>query len=214
VLLPHELLDRAVEVLGAHVVPAAAPGAVDEQVLPAAAAAQQPAHQPVHPRVGQPQGALDAALGEVLELHRAPAQADVVAPQRGQPERALLVAVAGRVLVAAGPEHTDVEHPHPAREHPLLRQPARVEAAHHLRADVGHPAAQVEHPLVLHEVAGGAPQVVVAVLAAPAASVPTAWMCPVGSGEIQTSRHAGGMTRALSRATTSGSVIGRPSSSR
>src|SRR6187200_2194000 len=35
----------------------------------------------------------------------------------------------------------------------------------------------------------------------PASSTPTAWMCPFGKGQIQTSFHAGGMTRPLTRST-------------
>ena len=48
----------------------------------------------------------------------------------------------------------------------------------------------------------------------PAASVPTAWMWPCGSGLIHTSCQAGGITSALTRAIPAGSVIGAPDSSR
>jgi hypothetical protein len=44
--------------------------------------------------------------------------------------------------------------------------------------------------------------------------MPVAWMWPKGSGEIQTSRQAGGMTSAVIRATISASVIRSPFSSR
>ena len=37
----------------------------------------------------------------------------------------------------------------------------------------------------------------------PASSVPTTWMCPLGAGQIHTCSHAGGITRALHRATSS-----------
>jgi len=48
----------------------------------------------------------------------------------------------------------------------------------------------------------------------PAASVPTAWMWPLGYGQIQTLFQAGGMTSSSMRDKVSGSVAGVPSASR
>src|SRR5436305_277415 len=44
--------------------------------------------------------------------------------------------------------------------------------------------------------------------------MPVAWMWPIGSGQIHTSSHAGGIARATIRSITSGSVTRLPSSSR
>ena len=64
-------------------------------------------------------------------------------------------------------------------------------------ADVGQLVADLQHPLVLGGVPLEPPLVVVAVLPPPAASVPTAWMCPLGHGQIQTSFQAGGIASGL-----------------
>ncbi len=45
----------------------------------------------------------------------------------------------------------------------------------------------------------------------PLASMPMAWMWPMGCGEIHTSVHAGGMARSRIRASVSGSVTRLPS---
>jgi hypothetical protein len=55
------------------------------------------------------------------------------------------------------------------------------------------------------------PQGVVAVLAPPAESVPTAWMCPRPSLQIQTSCQASGMTRLRILASSAASVTGAES---
>jgi hypothetical protein len=45
----------------------------------------------------------------------------------------------------------------------------------------------------------------------PAASVPTAWICPFGYGQIHTFFQAGGITRSLMRCRVAASVTGTPS---
>ena len=91
----------------------------------------------------------------------------MLAAQRGQAERAVLVVVAGGVLLAAGPEHAEVEHPHAGGQHPVPGQARLGQPVDHGGPHVGQAAAQVQHPVVLHPVPGRPPVVVVAVLAAP-----------------------------------------------
>ena len=88
-------------------------------------------------RVAQREGAGDVALGRVGEQHRAALEAHVLAAQGREPERAVLVVVAGRVLLAAGAEDPDVQHPHRAGEHPVSAQARLAEPPDDLLAHVG-----------------------------------------------------------------------------
>ena len=90
----------------------------------------------------------------------------MLAAQGRQAEGAVLVVVAGRVLLAAGAEHPDVEHPDGGGEHPVPAQARLAEPPDDLVADVAELGAQRQHAVVLDHVAGPAPLVVVAVLAA------------------------------------------------
>jgi hypothetical protein len=168
----------------------------------------------VQQRVLQRDRPRHAALRRVGEQHRAALERDVLAAQGGQAERAVLVVVAGRVLLAARSEHAEVQHPHPAREHPVAAEARLAEPRDDLGADIHQPTAQREHPVVLLAVAGGAPLVVVAVLPPPGGVRADRLDVPFGSGEIHTSCQAGGITSDLIRAITSGSVIGAPDASR
>ena len=66
----------------------------------------------------------------------------MLAAQRGQPERAVLVVVARRVLLPAGTEHADVEHPDAAGEYAVAAEPRHLEPADDLGAHVAEPRAR------------------------------------------------------------------------
>ena len=63
----------------------------------------------------------------------------MLAAQCGQAERAVLVVVARGVLLAAGPEHAEVEHPHAGGQHPVPAQARLGQPADDLGADLGQP---------------------------------------------------------------------------
>jgi hypothetical protein len=129
-----------------------------------------------------------AALRGVLEHDDVTIDADVLAAHRGEAERAVVLGV----LLAADPEEAEVEQPERAGQHAVAGQAVLGEVLVDLLTRAGQPVGHGENPLVLLGITLLAPRVVVAVLAPPAASVPNAWMCPFGHGQIQTSCQAGG----------------------
>src|SRR4051812_28525154 len=113
--VPEVLLDVLVDVGGRHVAPDAVLVLVGEQLLPWPLAPREGRDDRIDLGVGQPQGALDAGLGDVVEGDAAvPVDGDVFAPDRREAEGAVLLGV----VLPADPEEPEVEQPERARQHP------------------------------------------------------------------------------------------------
>jgi len=142
-------------------------GPVGKQILPAATAPKQGAHDRVQGRVVQGDRLIDAALGRVPQLDGVAPQPHVLTAHRSQAEAALVRVGPGRILIAADPERTDVQHPQRRGQHPIAAEPSPVELLADPRPHRGEPPAQPQYPVVLGHVAAASPLVVVAVLAPP-----------------------------------------------
>ena len=154
-----ELLHVRVDVLRTHVAPPRAV-AVREQLGVLVAAALQ------RPDDGGDLGVRDlldpplAALGAVVEPDEVARRADVVPPDRREPERSVVPGVG----LGAHAEQGEVEQPHGHRERLLARQVPALEIGRHALAHLGQPVREGQHPVELLGVSPGAPALVVQVL--------------------------------------------------
>lgn len=96
----------------------------------------------------------------------------------------------------------------------LTGQPAPIEVLRHVGAHFGERGGDLKDMGVLRVLLLFAELRVYRYWPRPAESVPVACRFPLDQGQIQTSRHAGGMTSHRSRSFSSGSVIGCPAGSR
>ena len=117
---PGERLERLVHLGAGDLVPAGAV-AVLQQPLPRCAAALQRPDRDGQRRVGDARLPLDPGLGREEEVQVVAPDRDVVAVERGHPVGAVLLLV----LLAAGPEQPEVEHPQGDRDHAVAGEAGR-----------------------------------------------------------------------------------------
>jgi hypothetical protein len=210
VVVSRDLAQVVVNVPGSDVVPAFA-AAVDEEILQVRAGSSQLQAADDREDVGVDDGLLLllAALPDVIEADLAvPAARHVLPADGSQSVRAVL----GRVLVAARTEESQVDQPDGGREHALpgqRRAPAQMTARH--GSDLRHRPAEFQRPSNFSRSLSSRQLSWYRYWRRPAASVPTAWLWPSGSGQIHTSSHAGGMTSVLMRDSVAALVTGAPS---
>jgi len=103
-----------------------------------------------------------AGLGDVVELHPGCGDPDVLAAQRGQSERAVVLSVG----LTADPEQAEVEQPEGCGHHAPAAHPALGQVRRHPAPGLGQPGGDLQHAIVLAGVAVGTPLLVVSVLSA------------------------------------------------
>ena len=152
----------------------------------------------------------DAALRPEPEVHESTAHRHVPILQRRQAKGTIGL----RVLLVPDTNQRRLEQPDDRRQHALAGQRRLFEIGAHAPADRGQRAGKRDHAPVLHAVAHFGPARMIAILLAPRASRPVTCRWPCGSGEIQTSRQAGGITSDRMRASVAASRRRRPFASR
>ena len=176
------------------------PVAEGQQLASAAPPAAQLAHGVEDGRIGDGDQALLARLGRVVEHDLVARHVDVLLLDRGQPVAAVVLGV----LLAADAEEAEVEQAEGRARAPA---PAACRAGRGgWRRPCGpcgsrRATTSTRSCLALSRCSRHAGWY--RYWRRPASSVPTAWMWPLGAGQIQTCVHAGGITSALQRATSS-----------
>src|SRR5690349_10596085 len=155
------LAEVVVDVRRGDVVPAR-PAPVDEQLVPAVPAPPQAPDDRAHLILGHRLLALLGPLGRILEHQLALAQRDVLLPDGGQAEGAVLL----RVLLAARPEEPEIDQADRSRENPVPGQAPALHVTADDLADARQHGSEVPDPIVLSLIPLLTPQVVVPVLAA------------------------------------------------
>src|SRR6184192_1993917 len=131
---------------------------------------------------------------------------DMAVSQGGQSERAVLLSI----LLVADADSGLLEEPDDRGQHLLQRHAGPFQIAVGVLADLWQGGGEGQHPVVLDRVADLAPARVIAILLAPPSITPGRLEMARGSGQIQTSVHAGGMARPLIRLTVSKLRIALP----
>ena len=134
----------------------------------------------------------------------------MVLPDRGQAEGAVLLGV----LLAARAEETQIDQAYRGRQDPFPGQAPGLQMLTDGLAYGRQGAPEVLNPVMLVLVRCRRHRSWYRYCRRPAASVPMAWMWPRGSAQIHTSCQAGGITRALIRASVRGSLTAVASASR
>ena len=131
----------------------------------------------------------------------------MLAEQCGDAIRVVLLGI----LLAAGPEVSEVEQVQCEREHPVAIEAATTKIGSDAPAHVGQRGRHLQHSVELLLVALLLPLLVIEVLAAARGIGSDRLDVPVRVRAIQTFFHAGGITRSLMRCRVAASVIGVPS---
>ena len=114
---------------------------------------------------------------------------------------------------APRPERPLVEQPDRERERLLLREATRPERVVALFPQARQRLREPLDPVELLDVPARTPRLVIQVLSPPRRIRPERLEVPVGSGQIQTSSHAGGIASDRIRSMVASSVTGRPGGS-
>ena len=203
-----DLLDVDVDVVRGDVPPSPAV-AVGEQFGVAPAAPAQVEDRRTDGVVGHADQPLLTGLRRVLEDDLVAIDAHVLLADRRQPVAAVVLGV----LLAADAEEAEVEEPERRRQHPLARQAVEGQVLGHDGTSCGSRVANCSTRACLALSRSSRQAGWYRYCRRPASSVPTAWRWPFGRGQIHTSVHAGGIVKALQRATSS-APSGSPVSSR
>ena len=188
------ITEVGVHVAGAHGHEATVVALVDEQAPAAAAPRVERAEHPQGIGIADVVRALGAALASVVEHRAGPADPDVVPPDRGESERA----VVPRVGVRPDPERRRVQQPDRAREDALAGEAPARQVVGDLRPEVRQALREDLDPAELLGRSPLVPPVVVAVLRA---------SCRVDADRLDVSRRGRG--RSTRRSTRAGSPARR-----
>src|SRR6185437_5220685 len=138
------LAEVIVDVRRGDVVPAR-PAPVDEQLVPAVPAPPQAPDDRAHLILGYRLFALLGPLGRILEHQLAMGKRDVLLPDGGQAEGAVLL----RVLLAARPEEPEIDQADRSRENPVPGQAPALQVTADDLADARQRGPEVPDPVVL-----------------------------------------------------------------